>query len=153
MKFRQTIKIQEVDFDVNKENEKLIINNSGALVCFVGTVRGNSENSEEILSMTLEHYSGMTENEISIITKKASQKWQIEAITVIHRIGKLFPSDQIVYVGVSSRHRQNAFDACNFIIDWLKTNAPFWKYEEFKNKKRWVESRKEDDLAIKKWNE
>ena len=152
MNSHQTIKIQEAEFDVNKENEKLIINNSGALVSFVGTVRGNSETSEEILSMTLEHYSGMTENEISSIIKKASQKWQIESIKVIHRIGKLYPSDKIVYVGVSSRHRQNAFDACNFIIDWLKTNAPFWKSEEFKKEKKWVEARKEDDLAIKKWN-
>ena len=102
--------------------------------------------------MTLEHYSGMTENEISKITLKASQKWQLEAITVIHRIGKLLPTEKIVYVGVSSRHRQNAFDACNFIIDWLKTNAPFWKSEELKDGKHWVDSRKDDDLALKKWN-
>ena len=152
MSFKPNIKIQEAAFDVNKENEKLIINNTGALVSFVGTVRGNLENSDEILSMTLEHYSGMTENEISKITLKASQKWQLEAITVIHRIGKLFPTEKIVYVGVSSRHRQNSFDACNFIIDWLKTNAPFWKSEELKDGKHWVDSRKDDDLALKKWN-
>ncbi len=152
MSFKPNIKIQEAAFDVNKENEKLIINNAGALVSFVGTVRGNLENSDEILSMTLEHYSGMTENEISKITLKASQKWQLEAITVIHRIGKLLPTEKIVYVGVSSRHRQNAFDACNFIIDWLKTNAPFWKSEELKDGKHWVDSRKDDDLALKKWN-
>ncbi len=147
------IQIQKKEFDVNKENEKLIINNTGALVTFIGTVRGNSKNSEKIISMTLDHYSGMTENEISKIIIKAKEKWKVEAVTVIHRIGKLFPNDKIVYVGVSSRHRQNAFDACNFIIDWLKTNAPFWKSEEFEASKKWVKTRKEDELALNKWDD
>ena len=80
------------------------------------------------------------------------KKWEIENVTVIHRVGKLFPRDNIVYVGVSSRHRQNAFDACNFIIDWLKTNAPFWKSEEIEGAKNWVKARDEDTLALKKWD-
>ena len=146
------IKIQEADFDTNHENNNLIVNNTGALVNFVGTVRGNLESSEKILSMTLEHYPGMTENEILNIVNKAIKKWKIEGVTVIHRVGRLLPEDKIVYVGVSSRHRQNAFDACNFIIDWLKTNAPFWKSEELEGIKNWVQARDEDTLALKKWN-
>ena len=102
--------------------------------------------------MTLEHYPGMTEKEILNIVNKAIKKWEIEGVTVIHRVGRLFPKDKIVYVGVSSRHRQNAFDACNFIIDWLKTNAPFWKSEELEEMKNWVQARDEDTLALKKWN-
>ncbi len=146
------IKIQNADFDTNYENNNLIVKNSGALVNFVGTVRGNLQSSEKILSMTLEHYPGMTENEILNIVNKAIKKWEIENVTVIHRVGKLFPRDNIVYVGVSSRHRQNAFDACNFIIDWLKTNAPFWKSEEIEGAKNWVKARDEDTLALKKWD-
>ncbi len=147
------IKIQQELFDVTLENDNLILNNAGALVNFVGTVRGDLETSEKVLSMTLEHYPGMTENEILIIANKAIKKWELEGITVIHRIGKLFPSEKIVYVGVSSRHRQNAFDACNFIIDWLKTKAPFWKSEELERTKKWVQTRNEDLIALKKWND
>ena len=150
--FKLKIKVQKKEFDVNKENNELIINNAGALVNFVGTVRGELSSSEKILSLTLEHYSGMTENEILKIVKKAKEKWRIEAITVIHRTGKLFPTDKIVYVGVSSKHRQNAFDACNYIIDWLKTNAPFWKSEEFNTGNNWVDTRKEDNIALNKWD-
>ena len=106
---------------------------------------------EKIYSLTLEHYPGMTEKEILMITEKAREKWNIEAITVIHRVGKLFPKDKIVYVGVSSKHRQNSFDACNYIIDWLKTSAPFWKSEELKDGNSWIQARTEDDIALKKW--
>jgi len=101
--------------------------------------------------MTLEHYPGMTELEIEKIVLKSIQKWELTGVTVIHRIGKLLVSDQIVFVGVSSMHRQNAFDACNFIMDWLKTQAPFWKVEENDNQKKWVEFRQSDEDAIKKW--
>ena len=149
--FLPKIKIQEDEFDVNKENEELIKNNVGALVNFIGTVRGNLTSSEKIYSLTLEHYPGMTEKEILIITEKAKKKWSLEAITVIHRVGKLLPTDKIVYVGVSSRHRQNSFDACNFIIDWLKTSAPFWKSEELRDGNSWIKARTEDDEALKKW--
>ena len=130
------IKIQNEDFDVSKETQKLHERESGAVVNFIGLVREHTEhNDEQIISMTLEHYPGMTESEIDKIVQKSIKKWELTGITVIHRVGKLFVSDQIVFVGVASKHRQNAFDACNFIMDWLKTKAPFWKIEESKSEK------------------
>ena len=146
------IKIQNEDFDVSKETQKLQERESGAIVNFIGLVREHTEhNDEQIISMTLEHYPGMTESEIDKIVQKSIKKWELTGITVIHRVGKLFVSDQIVFVGVASKHRQNAFDACNFIMDWLKTKAPFWKIEESKSEKRWVEYRQSDEDAIYKW--
>ena len=146
------IKIQNEDFDVSKETQKLHERESGAIVNFIGLVRDHTEhNDEQIISMTLEHYPGMTESEIDKIIQKSIKKWELTGITVIHRVGKLFVSDQIVFVGVASKHRQNAFDACNFIMDWLKTKAPFWKIEESKSEKRWVEYRQSDEDAIYKW--
>lgn len=146
------IKIQNEDFDVSKETQKLHERESGAIVNFIGLVREHAEhNDEQIISMTLEHYPGMTESEIDKIVQKSIKKWELTGITVIHRVGKLFVSDQIVFVGVASKHRQNAFDACNFIMDWLKTKAPFWKIEESKSERKWVESRQSDEDAIYKW--
>ena len=146
------IRIQSEDFDVTKENKKLQNNQPGAIVNFVGIVRGvDDKKNETIDSLTLEHYPGMTELEIENIVKESCQRWNISAVTVIHRIGKLLPSDQIVFVGVASKHRQNAFDGCNFVMDWLKTKAPFWKVEENKNKKKWVEFNSLDNDATKKW--
>ena len=146
------IKIQNEDFDVSKETQKIHDNESGAIVNFIGLVRDHTEhNDEQIISMTLEHYPGMTESEIDKIIQKSIKKWELTGINVIHRVGKLFVSDQIVFVGVASKHRQNAFDACNFIMDWLKTKAPFWKIEESKSEKRWVEYRQSDEDAIYKW--
>ena len=146
------IKIQNEDFDVSKETQKIHDNESGAIVNFIGFVREHTDyNDEQIISMTLEHYPGMTESEIDKIVQKSIKKWELTGITVIHRVGKLFVSDQIVFVGVASKHRQNAFDACNFIMDWLKTKAPFWKIEESKSEKKWVEYRQSDEDAIYKW--
>ena len=146
------IKIQNEDFDVSKETQKIHDNESGAIVNFIGFVRERTHyNDEQIISMTLEHYPGMTESEIDKIIQKSIKKWELTGITVIHRVGKLFVSDQIVFVGVASKHRQNAFDACNFIMDWLKTKAPFWKIEESKSERKWVESRQSDEDAIYKW--
>ena len=146
------IRIQSENFDVTKENKKLQNNQPGAIVNFVGIVRGFDEKKNETIdSLTLEHYPGMTELEIENIVKESCQRWSISAVTVIHRIGKLLPSDQIVFVGVASKHRQNAFDGCNFVMDWLKTKAPFWKVEENKNKKKWVEFNSLDSEATKKW--
>ena len=102
--------------------------------------------------MTLEHYPVMTENEILKVAEEAFKKWNINYVSIIHRIGKLFPKDKIVYVGVSSKHRQNAFDACNFIMDWLKTKAPFWKLEKFEDTKKWVDQDKKDNKALEKWS-
>ena len=123
-----------------------------AIVNFLGTVRAKDKNNKNILSMTLEHYPVMTENEILKITEKALKKWDINYISIIHRIGKLFPKDKIVYVGVSSKHRQNAFNACNFIMDYLKTNATFWKIEEFENENKWVIQDKKEIEALEKWS-
>ena len=145
------IKIQNEDFDVSEETKTLQQDQTGAIVNFVGVVRGFDENNNAINSMTLEHYSGMTELEIEKIVKQSCERWNITSVTVIHRVGKLFPSDQIVFVGVSSQHRQNAFDSCNFIMDWLKTKAPFWKVEESNHQKKWVSNNLSDDEATKKW--
>ena len=146
------IKIQNDDFNVSEETKILHNDQTGAIVNFVGIVRGFDENTNETInSMTLEHYPGMTELEIENIIKESLIKWEISAVTVIHRVGKLMPSDQIVFVGVSSKHRQNAFDSCNFIMDWLKTKAPFWKNEENNNKRKWVAFNSSDADAIKKW--
>tara|TARA_Y100000991_G_C21692430_1_gene230016 strand:- start:47 stop:523 length:477 start_codon:yes stop_codon:yes gene_type:complete len=146
------IKIQNDDFNVSEETKILNNDQTGAIVNFVGIVRGFDEKTNETInSMTLEHYPGMTELEIENIIKESLNKWDISAVTVIHRVGKLMPSDQIVYVGVSSKHRQNAFDSCNFIMDWLKTKAPFWKNEENNNKRKWVDFNSSDTDALKKW--
>ena len=148
------VKIQNDDFDVSKEMKKLQTNETGAIVNFVGIVRGKDEKTnEDIFSMTLEHYPGMTELEIESIVTNSTTRWEISAVTVIHRIGKLFSSDQIVFVGVASKHRQNAFDACNYIMDWLKTKAPFWKTEEGSREKKWVEFNLSDSKATKKWEQ
>ena len=146
------IRIQNEDFDVSEETKILQKNNTGAIVIFVGVVRGYDEkNDQKINSMTLEHYSGMTESEIEKIIVESYKRWELTGVTVIHRVGELIPSDQIVFVGVSSKHRQNAFDGCNFIMDWLKTKAPFWKVEENNNEKNWVSFNDADNQALKKW--
>ena len=146
------IKIQNEDFDVSDEIKILHQNNTGAIVNFIGVVRGYDEKNNQIInSMTLEHYPGMTESEIEKIVFESFQRWELTGVTVIHRVGNLKPSDQIVFVGVSSKHRQNAFDGCNFIMDWLKTKAPFWKVEENNDKKNWVGFNENDNQALKKW--
>ena len=148
------IKIQIEDFDVSEETQILSQNNTGAIVNFIGVVRGYDEKNDKVInSMKLEHYPGMTESEIEKIIFESYKRWELTGITVIHRVGNLKPSDQIVFVGVSSKHRQNAFDACNFIMDWMKTKAPFWKLEENNNKKNWVSFNDTDNEALKKWEE
>ena len=146
------VKIQNEDFDVSEETRFLQQNNTGAIVNFVGIVRSYDEkNNRTIHSMKLEHYPGMTESEIEKIIFESYKRWELTGITVIHRVGNLKPSDQIVFVGVSSKHRQNAFDGCNFIMDWLKTKAPFWKFEENNNESNWVSFNASDNQALKKW--
>ena len=146
------VKIQNEDFDVSEETKFLQQNNTGAIVNFVGIVRGFDEKNNRIIhSMKLEHYPGMTESEIEKIIFESYKRWELTGITVIHRVGNLKPSDQIVFVGVSSKHRQNAFDGCNFIMDWLKTRAPFWKVEENNNERNWVSFNASDNQALKKW--
>ena len=146
------IKIQNEDFDVSEETKVLYQNNTGAVVNFVGIVRGYDEKNNQIInSMTLEHYPGMTETEIEKIIIESFDKWELTGVSVIHRVGNLKPFDQIVFVGVSSKHRQNAFDGCNYIMDWLKTKAPFWKFEEYNNQKNWVSFNESDNQALEKW--
>ena len=146
------VKIQNEDFDVSEETRFLQQSNTGAIVNFVGIVRGFDEKNNRIIhSMKLEHYPGMTESEIEKIIFESYKRWELTGITVIHRVGNLKPSDKIVFVGVSSKHRQNAFDGCNFIMDWLKTRAPFWKVEENNNERNWVSFNESDNQALKKW--
>ena len=146
----EDILITTKDFDHSKEILKLKGKGIGAIVSFTGVVReivGNLNLKE----MYLEHYPGMTENEIKKIIIKAKNNWPLYNVRVIHRIGTLKLEDNIVFVGVSSAHRQDAFNGANFIMDFLKTEATFWKLEEFENTKQWVTQNKKDNKALEKW--
>ncbi len=144
------ILITKNNFDHSKEIEKLKSKGTGAIVTFTGIVRDNFH-KDELLDMTLEHYPGMTEKQIKKILIKAKTKWNLNFAKVIHRIGKLTPEENIVFVGVSSEHRNEAFKGASYIMDYLKTNATFWKKEKTKKGTRWVDERKEDIEILKKW--
>lgn len=145
------ISVQCEDFDAAAELAALRANpKAGAVVMFVGTVRDIND-GEGVKSLTLEHYPGMTERSLKKIVDAACERWDIEDATVIHRVGKLHVTDQIVFVGVSSMHRGEAFDACEYIIDFLKTEAPFWKREEVTEGERWVEAKESDDATRDAW--
>lgn len=146
------VSVQQDDFDVSAENAALMSGrlDAGALVNFVGYVRNINE-GDRVSTLFLEHYPGMTEKSIAKIIDQARERWQINACKVIHRIGELSPGDQIVYVGVSSKHRGDAFSACEFIMDYLKTEAPFWKKEQTPDGERWVDARSCDDVARDRW--
>ena len=138
------IVVQREDFDPGAEIRALSRDPKvGAVASFVGVVRE--------VPMTLEHYSGMTEKEIGKIVAEASARWQVMDCTVIHRYGELKPTDQIVLVVVASAHRGDAFAACEFVMDYLKTRAPFWKKEQTSEGARWVEARASDDEAAERW--
>ena len=145
------IVVQTEDFDLTKEVELIKSTNSnlGAVVSFIGTVRDLEV--ESLVSLTLEHYPGMTEKSLSTIADKARKKWELESITIIHRVGTLSVGDQIVLVITSSKHRQEAFDSCNFIMDYLKTDAPFWKKEISDKQEKWVGKRDHDEKQKKRW--
>ena len=147
-----TVRVQNEDFDVASEMRKLCAGNTmiGAVVSFVGLVRDVNDGSS-VAGMTLEHYPGMTEAALSSIVEQARERWGILDCTVIHRIGSLKPGDQIVLVIVASAHRGQAFDACEFIMDYLKTRAPLWKKEQTAAGERWVEAREGDDNAASRW--
>ena len=146
------IKIQESDFDVSAEIAALRQGDPrvGAVVSFLGTVRDMNDGSQ-VKSMTLEHYSGMTEKALQEILDQAKARWDIYQTLVIHRVGPLLPEDQIVLVAVTSAHRGEAFAACEFIMDYLKTAAPFWKKEDTPEGSRWVDARVTDEVALSKW--
>ncbi len=140
------ISVQETDFDLTTEVDAIRKNAKvGAIASFVGQVRD--------VAMTLEHYPGMTENAIRKIVDEAGSRWQVMDCTVIHRYGGLKPADQIVLVAVASAHRGDAFAACEFIMDYLKTRAPFWKKEQTPQGARWVEARASDDAAAGRWED
>ena len=146
-----SVRVQTEDFDVGKESRALQAETVGGIALFVGTVRGLSSD-DGVTAMTLEHFPGMTESELERIEAEARQRWPLEDVTIIHRVGRLLPGEQIVMVAAASAHRQAAFDAAQFIMDFLKTDAPFWKAEERGGKTSWVEAKNSDDDARAKWS-
>lgn len=147
-----TVRVQEADFDLGAEVAALRRGNPriGAVASFVGVVRDVNE-GDAVGEMTLEHYPGMTERSIEAIIDEARGRWEVLDALVVHRIGTLQPTDQIVLVIVTSGHRGDAFAACEFIMDYLKTRAPFWKKEKTGRGARWVEARTSDDAAAERW--
>ena len=147
------IRIQEKDFDISAEIAGLRKGDPrvGAVVSFLGAVRDMNDGSQ-VKGMTLEHYPGMTEKALQEILDQAKVRWDIYQTLVIHRVGPLLPEDQIVLVVVTSAHRGEAFAACEFIMDYLKTAAPFWKKEDTSEGTRWVDSRVTDDAAMERWS-
>jgi molybdopterin synthase catalytic subunit len=138
------------DFDPGAELDRLAAGDQtiGALASFIGLVRGAADH---VTAMTLEHYPGMTEKQIASLIATARQKWRLDRVTVLHRVGRLLPGDRIVFVGVAARHRGDALAACEFLIDWLKTRAPFWKLEEGPDGEHWVAARNEDEEKARLW--
>ncbi len=154
------VSVQEADFDVGVETEALAAGRPevGAVASFVGYVRadklaGESAEDQAVSAMTLEHYPGMTEKSLEAIVAEAESRWSLLGVRVIHRFGRLVPGDRIVFVGVAGSHRGEAFAACEFIMDYLKTRAPFWKKEDTPEGGRWVDAREADDAAAEKWGQ
>ncbi len=146
------VRVQAADFDAGAEILALRRGNPkiGAIASFIGLVR-DVNNGEPVTGMTLEHYPGMTEKALENIVSEAQSRWDVLDALVIHRVGLLLPTDQIVLVVVSSAHRGDAFAACEFIMDYLKTRAPFWKKEQTAQGTRWVEARETDDRSAERW--
>jgi molybdopterin synthase catalytic subunit len=145
------IRIQKEDFDPGAEMAALVDGgggDAGAIASFVGIVRGDGG----LTYMTLDHYPGMCESEIAAHVEEARQRWPILALRIVHRTGRLVPGDRIVFVGVASKHRQAAFQAAEFLMDYLKTRAPFWKLERRGENEAWVAARSEDDESVKRWS-
>ncbi len=146
------IRVQREDFNFGDELDALTRGRKsvGGVASFVGLVR-DIAGGETITAMTLEHYPGMTEKELAAIEAEARRRWPLDDVLIIHRYGELKPGDRIVLVATASAHRDAAFDACRFLIDWLKTKAPFWKLETTPEGERWVEAKASDDTAAKRW--
>lgn len=146
------IRVQEQPFDAGAELSALKAERMeiGGTVMFVGSVRDQS-GGRAVTAMTLEHYPGMTERALADLESEARSRWPLDAVLIVHRVGRLLPGDDIVLVITSSAHREAAFDACHFLIDWLKTKAPFWKLEEGPQGADWVESNTSDDAAAARW--
>ncbi len=149
-----SVRVQPEDFDPGVELARLRQANPGvgAIASFIGTVRDHNDGSG-VAELFLEHYPGMTEQALADITRAARARWRLIDTLIIHRVGALQPTDQIVMVAVSSAHRGDAFQACEFIMDYLKTQAPFWKKERTPQGERWVEARDSDDRAAARWQQ
>lgn len=147
-----SVRVQTEDFDVGAEiaTMRLCNANIGAVVSFVGQVRDFNQ-GDDVSAMHLEHYPGMTEKSLANIIEQAKARWSIADALIIHRVGELKPLDQIVLVLAASAHRQDAFSACEFMMDFLKTDAPFWKKEQTSTGERWVEAKDSDDDARNRW--
>ncbi|MEQ8602574.1 MAG: molybdenum cofactor biosynthesis protein MoaE [Marivibrio sp.] len=154
-----TVKVQREDFDPGREIEALSAGNPkvGGVCSFVGLVRDMNDvagQMSDVGALTLEHYPGMTERQLEEIEAEAHRRWPLEASLIVHRYGRMTPGERIVLVATASPHREAAFEACHFLIDWLKTKAPFWKVEETgAGAERWVEARDSDDAAAARWAE
>ncbi|WP_257287442.1 molybdopterin synthase catalytic subunit MoaE [Endozoicomonas sp. SESOKO2] len=147
------ISIQKDDFDPGFEQDQLSDNTgTGALVTFTGLVRDENL-GDDVGGLYLEHYPGMTEKSLRDIIDEAAERWPLQAIRVIHRVGQLQPGDRIVFVGVASAHRKAAFEICEFVMDYLKTRAPFWKKETTPEGDRWVDARESDEEVAKRWGQ
>ncbi|WP_404990094.1 molybdopterin synthase catalytic subunit MoaE [Caballeronia sp. LZ065] len=146
------VRVQEADFDISAEVAALRADNPkvGAVACFVGTVRDLNEGSV-VETMELEHYPGMTEKSLEAIVAAARERWRGSDVLIVHRVGKLKPLDQIVLVATTAMHRADAFESCAFVMDYLKTQAPFWKKEKSEAGERWVDARESDDRALTRW--
>src|SRR5581483_9876556 len=146
------IRVQREDFDLGAEIERLARGRHGigGIASFVGLVRGGGE-AASVGAMTLEHYPGMTEKQLAAIEAEARRRWPLEDVLIIHRHGRLLPGERIVLVVTASAHREAAFAACEFLVDWLKTKAPFWKLEETPAGEKWVGAHEGDDQAAARW--
>ena len=146
------VRVQKEDFDISAEVAALrgVNPQIGAVACFIGLVRDLNEQTH-VSEMTLEHYPGMTEKALEEIVAQAKQRWNIDDALVVHRIGALQPTDQIVLVATTGAHRGEVFASCEFIMDYLKTQAPFWKKEQTEQGSRWVDARESDDYAARRW--
>ena len=146
------IRVQTEDFDIGAEISRMTAGNTeiGGLASFVGLVRDYAGN-EKISSMTLEHYPGMTEKQLAKLEAEARERWELQDVLIVHRYGTLNPGDRIVLVVTASAHREASLESCQFLIDWLKTKAPFWTLEDRESGAQWVESRDEDSVSADKW--
>ena len=146
------IRVQREDFDIGAELEGLVAGDRrvGGIASFVGVVR-DLGGDDAVRALTLEHYPGMTEKKLREIEAEAHRRWPLDAVLIIHRYGRLVPGDRIVLVATASPHREAALAACQFLIDWLKTDAPFWKSEETPAGEHWVDARTEDHAARERW--
>lgn len=146
------ISVQQEDFNVAELYQQLLLDNkTGAVAMFVGLVREFSDLSPDDCAFELEHYPGMTEHNLQSIVDEAKSRWTLQDVRVVHRVGRLSISDQIVFVGVSSSHRAEAFKACDFIMDYLKSRAAFWKKETQGNSSHWVETNEKDGISLDRW--